>query len=186
MMRASKEGAIMTAKTLFTDRRQTTRMLQASVLTAGLPAALMVLILAGCSSPMPSMGGGSERVDTTSDGTSTENTINGYKRDLAQRITEVNSTKIYPGRPQALLRSVVVVRYAVDSRGNLMRSEILRSNNDAATEATALATLRNTAPFPKPASHLLRQGRVEISETWLFNNDGRFQLRSVAQPQMSE
>lgn len=111
-------------------------------------------------------------------------TVDGYKRDLALRISEVNARKVYSGRPQALLRSVVVLRYAVDAKGNLVRSEIMRSNRDSETESTALATLRNSAPFPKPASHLLRRGQLELSETWLFNNDGRFQLRTIAQPQM--
>jgi periplasmic protein TonB len=111
-------------------------------------------------------------------------TLDGYKRDLALRISEVNASKIYAGRPQALLRSVVVLRYVVDARGNLVRSEIMRSNRDSETESTALATLRNSAPFPKPSSHLLRRGQLEVSETWLFNNDGRFQLRTIAQPQM--
>lgn len=111
-------------------------------------------------------------------------TVDGYKRDLALRISQVNAGKVYSGRPQALLRSVVVLRYAVDARGNLVRSEIMRSNRDSETESTALATLRNSAPFPKPASHLLRRGQLELSETWLFNNDGRFQLRTIAQPQM--
>jgi protein TonB len=125
-------------------------------------------------------------VETTPSGTSVAMTVADYKQALAQRIAEVNSTKVYIGRPQALLRSVIVVRYAVDARGNLMRSEIIRTNHDRTTEATALASLRNTAPFPKPASHLLQRGRVEISETWLFNNDGRFQLRTIAEPQMNE
>ncbi|WP_324899560.1 TonB family protein [Noviherbaspirillum sp.] len=112
------------------------------------------------------------------------NTADAYKRDLALRIAEANASKVYPGRPHALLRSVVVVRYAVDAQGNLVRHEIMRSNRDSETEATALASLRNAAPFPRPASHLLRRGQFELSETWLFNNDGRFQLRTVAQPQM--
>jgi protein TonB len=33
---------------------------------------------------------------------------------------------------------------------------------------------------------LLRQGRLEILESWLFNADGRFQLRSIAEPQMDQ
>lgn len=127
-----------------------------------------------------------EKVETTPDGTSTAGTFDGYKRDLAQRISQVNSTKVYAGRPQALLRSVVVVKYVVDARGNLVRSEILRSNRDRTTESIALASVKSTAPFPKPLPHLLRQGRLEISETWLFNSDGRFQLRTIAEPQMSE
>jgi protein TonB len=112
--------------------------------------------------------------------------VDGYKRDLAQRITQVNSSKVYSGRPQALLRSVVVLRYVVDADGSLVRSEIMRSNGDHETEATALASLRSASPFPKPAAHLLRRGRLELSETWLFNNDGRFQLRTLAEAQMDQ
>ena len=107
-----------------------------------------------------------------------------YKRVLAVHISQANSVHVYSGRPQALLRSVVVLKYAVDARGNLVRSDIMRSNKDAETEATALSTLRKSAPFPQPAPHLLRRGQIDIIETWLFNNDGRFQLRTVAQPQM--
>lgn len=114
------------------------------------------------------------------------NTLDAYKVDLAQRISQVNSAKVYDGRPQALLRSVVVLRYSIDSEGKLMRSEILRSNRDSRTEATALASLKIAAPFPKPARHLLRNGRVDVAESWLFNSDGRFQLRSIAQAQLSE
>lgn len=112
------------------------------------------------------------------------NTVDGYKRDLALRISEANASRVYAGRPQALLRSVVVLRYTVDARGSLVRSEIMRSNRDRETESTALTTLHNAAPFPKPASHLLKRGQLELSETWLFNNDGRFQLRTIALPQM--
>ena len=52
---------------------------------------------------------------------------NGYKLAMANRIAAVHGDKMYPGRPQALLRSVVVVKYAVDGEG-LVRSEIMRSN----------------------------------------------------------
>jgi protein TonB len=117
-------------------------------------------------------------------GASSARTVDGYKRDLALRISEVNAGKVYTGRPQALLRSVVVLRYVVDAQGDIVRSEIMRSNRDRETESTAMATLRNSAPFPRPASHLLKRGQLELTETWLFNNDGRFQLRTIAQPQM--
>lgn len=107
-----------------------------------------------------------------------------YKRELALHIGRKSAHRMYEGRPQALLRSVIVVRYIVDARGNLVRSEIMRSNRDPETEATALGALRAAAPFPPPAPHLLRRGQLELAETWLFNNDGRFQLRSTAMPQM--
>lgn len=143
---------------------------------------IAALILAGC--------GGRTLLDkpaeTTQDGTSTADTVGAYREALANRIVQVNSTKVYVGRPQALLRSVVVVKYVVDANGGLVRSEILRSNRDRATETTALASLRSTAPFPKPAAALLRKGQLELMETWLFNNDGRFQLRTIAEAQMDE
>ena len=157
------------------------------------------VLIAGCSSPGQGSSAGqsestpraaalanTDRVETTSDGTSTSRTVDDYKRDIALRITQVNSTHVYPGQPQALLRSVVVIKFSVDAEGTLLRSEIVRTNHDHATEQTALSTLRNTAPFPKPAAKLLHNGRLEISETWLFNNDGRFQIRSVALPQMNQ
>jgi len=121
---------------------------------------------------------------TSPEAASTANSVEAYKRDLALRIARVNAGKVFTGRPQALLRSVVVVHYTVDEHGKLVRSEIIRSNHDRETETIALAALRNSAPFPQPASHLLHHGRLEISETWLFNNDGRFQLRSIAEAQM--
>jgi protein TonB len=126
------------------------------------------------------------KVETASPVTSTAWTHAGYQKALAERICEVNATKVYTGRPQALLRSVIVVKYTVDANGNLTRSDVIRTNHDHANQATALASLKNTSPFPKPAWHLLRNGHVEIMETWLFNNDGRFQLRTIALPQMSE
>jgi protein TonB len=125
-------------------------------------------------------------VETTPDATSTAATVDGYKKDIAERIVQVNSTKVYTTRPQALLRSVIVVKYVIDGSGNLVRSEIIRTNRDHANEATAMATLKKTAPFPKPPSHLLRHNRLELSESWLFNSDGRFQLRSIALPQMDQ
>lgn len=140
-----------------------------------------VLIVAGC-------GGLDTQKDvgTTRDGTSKADSLDEYKLALAQRVAQVNSTHVFIGRPQALLRSVVVVKYSVGPTGNLLRSEVMRSNRDRATESTALTTLRKTAPFPKPPAELLRNGRVDLIETWLFNNDGRFQLRTIAEPQMGE
>jgi protein TonB len=142
----------------------------------------VALLLAGCGARSLL----DKPAETTPDGTSTADSISEYQLALANRIAQVNSTKVFIGRPQALLRSVVVVKYVVDANGSLLRSEIMRSNRDRVTETTALASLRSTAPFPKPAPSLLRHGRVELMETWLFNKDGRFQLRTIAEPQMDE
>lgn len=158
-----------------------------TALTAGLAG------LTGCATSPKSAGTAAAEIarfeghsDTTSDGTSTARSLGAYKVDLAQRISETDSTHVYVGQPQALLRAVVVVKFTVDASGKLLRSEIVRGNRDSATENTALASLRRSAPFPKPAAALLRNGRVEITETYLFNNDGRYQIRSIAKAQMAE
>lgn len=142
---------------------------------------------AGCASDAPSpsaaMRGKPGAADTLP---APPASLTAYKVALANHIAATNGERMYAGRPQALLRSVVVVKYVIDADGRLLRSEIMRSNQDRTTEATALATLRNSAPFPPPAPHLLQRGRLELAETWLFNNDGRFQLRSTAQKQVDE
>lgn len=121
---------------------------------------------------------------TTNEGGSTAASVDEYKRELGRRIQQVNSTKVYVVQPQALLRSVIVMRFVIDANGGLVRSEIIRTNHDRQTEATAVASLRNTAPFPKPPPALLRGGKLEMSESWLFNNDGKFQVRSLALQQI--
>ena len=109
-----------------------------------------------------------------------------YKHELAQKISAADPSKVYDVQPQALLRSVVVIRFVVDKDGKLLSSTILRSNGDRFTEAAALASLRGAMPLPKPPAKLLINGRLDLLESWLFNDDGRFQVRSIAQAQKSE
>ncbi|MBY0571225.1 MAG: TonB family protein [Burkholderiaceae bacterium] len=114
---------------------------------------------------------------------SASRTVEAYKAEVAHRISHLHRQQVYSENPQPLLRSVVVVRYSVNADGSLINAQIQRSNKDHETEKTALASLKNSAPFPKPHPQLLRSGRLEVSETWLFNDDGRFQIRSIALPQ---
>jgi protein TonB len=109
-----------------------------------------------------------------------------YKKELARSIEQANPDQVYATQPQALLRSVVVLEFVIDPNGKLLSSRIRRSNRDKETEALALASLRAAAPFPKPPAGLLRRGRLELNETWLFNNDGRFQIRSTALVQSAQ
>jgi protein TonB len=147
---------------------------------------LFSCVFAACSTPMSGSKKGDEVAKKSDVGSSKAFTLNGYKRELAQRICEMNASKVHTDRPQALLRSVIVLRYSLNGDGKLLRSDVVRSNHDKVTENIALASLTNSAPFPKPSSLLVKNGKLEITETWLFNSDGRFQLRTIAQPQMSE
>lgn len=115
----------------------------------------------------------------------TPSALENYKLQLATRITATSGREVNPGRPQALLRSVVALEYWVDRDGNLSTVRIFRGNGDHDAEKVALASLRRAGPFPPPSRALIdSSGRVRMMETWLFNDDGRFQLRSVAAPQV--
>ena len=151
--------------------------------------ALISITLSGCvGGLLDKLSNNSSTIpaNTTATPIANTTTIDGYKRNLAQRIVAINSTKVYIGRPQALLRAVIVLKFYVDADGQLLRTQIMRTNKDRAAEAIAMLSVKNAAPFPKPDRDLLRKGEIEISESWLFNTDGRFQLRSIADAQMDE
>lgn len=111
-------------------------------------------------------------------------TLDQYRDAIARRIAERNPSYVERRAPQAMLRSLVVVAFTVNRNGELVRSSVYRTNGDDEAEATALATLRRAAPLPPPPSKLLNGlGQLEMMEDWLFNDDGKFQLRELAPPQ---
>jgi protein TonB len=108
--------------------------------------------------------------------------LDAYKRDVAQRILSVNAARTFEGRPPEILQAVVVLQFTIERSGTLTGLKTLRSRHPA-QEKVALASVRAAAPFPAPPAALLRSSRVEVAETWLFRDDGKFQIRSLAEPQ---
>ncbi|MBR8208115.1 energy transducer TonB [Burkholderia cenocepacia] len=107
-----------------------------------------------------------------------------YRVEVAHRVAERNPSGMLHGTPQAMLRSLVVVAFTVDGSGRVVNASVYRSNGDSEAEALALASLRRSAPLPAPPSRLLDgNGRLELMEGWLFNDDGHFQLQSTASAQ---
>ena len=106
-----------------------------------------------------------------------------WKRTAAEKVYAVNRTQLFDGRPEHLLRAVIVVEVTVDREGRVTRSKILRSPGIAALDSVALGSLKAASPLPAPPLKLVARGPLIFSETWLFRKDGRFQLRSLALPQ---
>ena len=117
---------------------------------------------------------------------STSKSLSGYKTDVANRLYQVNGDHIFTGKPPPLLRSIVVVSVVVDEGGNLVSSKIFRDNGDVEARGMALASLQRGMPLPRPTPAVLKRGRVEYLESWLFRNDGKFQIRTLAEVQASE
>jgi protein TonB len=104
-----------------------------------------------------------------------------YKRELAGEILKANSATTFEGTPPHLLRAVVVLEFAIDANGTIRGIRTLRTPDDELA-AVAMRSVR-AAAFPAPPSELLRRGQLEVVETWLFRDDGRFQVRTLAAPQ---
>ena len=106
------------------------------------------------------------------------------RRGFAQMVYEDAGPDINRGAPQPLLRAVVVLRVKLDAIGH-WTAEVVREN-DEQPELTrkALASvghLARTMEMSTAASEQLhREGFLEV---WLFQNDGRFALKTLALPQ---
>lgn len=106
-----------------------------------------------------------------------------YKREVACHLHSRNAAHLYQGRPPPMLRSVVVLTVRIDERGRPLRVSVLRSNGIRELERRAMQSVRDASPLPAPQRSLIRNGRIELTETWLFRDDGRFRIRTLAQAQ---
>lgn len=109
--------------------------------------------------------------------------LEAWKRAAAMRIHQANQKQLFEGRPHHLLQAVIVVEATVDRSGNVVGSRVTRSPKIQKLDQMALASLKAASPLPAPPSTLLVRGNLVFSETWLVQNDGRFQVRTLALPQ---
>jgi protein TonB len=109
--------------------------------------------------------------------------VDGYKRDVARHIYRTRPDEQFQGVPPPLLRSVVVLTIRVDAGGNPVHVAVVRSNGYKELEEVAMRSVRSAAPLPIPNRNVTRNGTAEYYETWLFREDGLYQIRSLAEPQ---
>ncbi|MBN3788195.1 energy transducer TonB [Burkholderia sp. Ac-20353] len=160
-------------------RRSMSALLVPSVVRLRVAALAAVAMLAACTITLPSP----HAILTLPSITRSAN-LDQYRTEVAERVAERNPSGMLHGTPQAMLRSLVVVAFTVDRDGQLVHASVYRSNGDSEAEALALASLRRAAPLPPPPAKLLDgKGQVELMESWLFNDNGKFQLQSTASAQ---
>jgi len=112
----------------------------------------------------------------------TSRTLDAYKVDVARHISERNRERIFDGQLPPMLPAIVVLNITVDGDGRLTDVRVQRSRDPGASEV-ALASLRRSGPLPRPDGLLAQGGAMTFSETFLFAEQYRFQLRSLAGPQ---
>lgn len=111
------------------------------------------------------------------------NGIDSYKVVVANHIVRNNLGNTFEGHLPPMLPAVVVLRISVDSMGKVIGASVQRSR-DANASKIAMASVQRSGNFPLPCSLINDQNPVlSFSETFLFNDQYQFQLRSIAGPQ---
>jgi len=114
---------------------------------------------------------------------SSARTLDAYKQEVARWIYRSSAENLFHGAPPPMLKSIVVLTVTVDAHGQPKHVAVQRSNGYGALNQLAMQSVKRAAPLPRPGRSLMRGGVAEFSETWLFRDDGRFQIRSLAQVQ---
>ncbi len=106
-------------------------------------------------------------------------TMDGYKKAFAQQVAHRNP-QIFEDPLPDMLKSIVVLDVTIGREGEVLKVAVHRSNGFKALEKVALDSVRRAGPYAWPSA-ALRKGAnsVNFLETFLFRNDGRFQIRSL-------
>ncbi|MED5597351.1 hypothetical protein [Janthinobacterium sp. P210006] len=110
--------------------------------------------------------------------------IDAYKALVAQQIMAANGAYTFSGSLPPMLPAIVVLDLSVGPDGELKSVHVHRSR-DSEASAAALAAVRRVPTLFPPAAHLMhsRARTFDFSETFLFNEQYRFQLRTLSGPQ---
>lgn len=111
-------------------------------------------------------------------------TIDAYKLQVARQIMDANTQFTFSGRLPPMLPAIVVLDLSVGRDGTLKGVRVHRSRDSDASRAALAAVRRVPDAFP-PAAQLMRSHdkTLDFSETFLFNDQNRFQLRTLSGPQ---
>jgi protein TonB len=108
------------------------------------------------------------------------------KAEFARAVYLNSAAQVHNEQPQALLRAVVVLRIRLDEQGQ-WAAEVFRDNPEQPEMTRAALESVSRLPVPVGLSPKARQllQNDGLVEAWLFQNDGRFALKTLAKPQRS-
>lgn len=105
------------------------------------------------------------------------------RKDFAHAVYDGSPELVHNRNPQPLLRAVIVLNVKLDEAEH-WRAEVVRTNDEQPEMlARAMETVRRA-----PAINLSDEARAEMHrngliEAWLFDNDGSFQVKTLAKTQ---
>ncbi len=104
-----------------------------------------------------------------------------YRLRAAGRIVQANGGQTFTGPLPEALQAIPVLQIQLNADGSVRAIDILRRPRFAPeTLQMAMDAIRRAAPFG-PVSHLPRPW--QFNETFLYNDDLKFQLRSLVEGQ---
>jgi protein TonB len=108
--------------------------------------------------------------------------VDAYKLDAAVQIMKFNAAHTFSGKLPPMLPAVVVLRIKIDQSGRIIEAWVQRApEGDIVASGIALASIKRTGVLPRPLN--LADGperSLSFSETFLFNSENRFQIRTLA------
>ncbi|WP_156116804.1 energy transducer TonB [Massilia sp. 9096] len=110
--------------------------------------------------------------------------LDDYKSQVAQHVASRNPEHQFSGTLPPMLPAIVVLEITVDQEGRMTDVAVQRAR-DAHAAQVALASMRRSEPLPPP-QRLAQAGSLKFSETFLFADAERYQLRSIASGQAGE
>jgi hypothetical protein len=103
-----------------------------------------------------------------------------YRRDAARHIYAANKRRIYEGKLPPLLYAVGTLQVNLDAGGKVVSMHWLRAPTHAPEVIAEIErTVLQAAPFPA-ATQL---GKVTWTDTWLWDDEGHFQLDTLSEGQ---
>jgi len=112
---------------------------------------------------------------------STAETAKAYRMDAARHIYASYPERIYKGKLPPLVHAIVVLEMDLDANGQLKSINMIRVPTHAPEVTDAVKDMiRRAAPMPAPR----RLGGTKITEIWLVDKSGRFQLDALTEGQL--
>jgi hypothetical protein len=109
--------------------------------------------------------------------------LDDFRKDFAHAVYAGSPNLVHERQPQALLRAVIVLNIKL-SDDNRWQTDVLRTNSTQPEMLQrALETVERARVELVPddvRDELMRNG---ITETWLFDKDGSFQVKTLAKAQ---
>lgn len=105
--------------------------------------------------------------------------------DFAHAVYEGTPTWVHDHQPQALLRAVIVLRVKLGA-DNHWHAEVVRTNTEQPEMLRRAIETVDHARVPTIPLNLREKLTNEgFMETWLFDNDGTFQVKTLAKAQLN-